>query len=289
MNFNGWFCLMGACALVWLTGCSFLPLKAQEKTYRDYSVKPLEYDANSAGANLIKAIVKEPSSAQGLVNSDCLDVPVAEDKTAACQRQRNVAIMALLTESDNMCQEHLKTIFGNEASFNILTGTVTNIAAGAATITGGVAAKSALSSVAFLSNAERSLVNETVYKNILVSAVTKKIGEARTNLKATISAKFSSNIDTYSVLSSVNDIIGYHETCAFMFGLQKALDEGAQPNPESKKIKLEQDKLQLEIALQTRTNRIGAAVAEDDPGSNGIKARIKAIEEILLSMVNGQK
>ncbi len=197
--------------------------------------------------------------------------------------------MALLTESDNMCQEHLKTIFGNEASFNILTGTVTNIASGAATITGGVAAKSALSSVAFLSNAERSLVNETVYKNLLVTAVTKKIGEARTNSKATISAKFSSDIDTYSVLSSVNDIIGYHETCAFMYGLQKALDEGAQPNPESKKIKLEQDKLQLEIALQTRTNRIGAAAAITDEGAKGIRARIEAIEETLLSMVKGQK
>lgn len=286
MNFNGWFSLIGACALVWLTGCSLLP---QEKFYSGYSIIPLKYDANSAGAILIRAIVKEPSSDLGLVDSVCLDVPVAEDKTAACQRQRNVALMTLLTESDNMCQEHLKTIFGNEASFNILTGTVTNVASGAATITGGVAAKSALASVAFLSNAERSLVNETVYKNILVTAVTKKIGEARTNSKATISAKFSSDIGTYSVLSSVNDIIGYHETCAFMYGLQKALDEGTQPNPESKKIKLEQDKLQLEIALQTRTNRIGAAAAVTDEGAKGIRARIEAIEETLLSMVKGQR
>lgn len=272
--------------LVMLSGCSLLP---QKDMYADYSVKPLVYNEGSAGNKLIAAIIKKSAAdTESLVDLKCLNYPVVAGDTVTCQQQRNIAIMALLTASDNMCQEHVKSIFGNDASFNIITGTVTNIASGAAALAGGEAAKSAFASVAFLSNAERSLVNETVYKNMLVTAVTKKISEARTNTKASISAKFSADINTYPMLSSVNDILGYHETCAFMYGLQKALDEGVQPNLETKKVKLEQDKHDLEIYVQTRTTLITAAVAVSDEGVVGAKARIKAIEEELLSMVKAQ-
>jgi len=73
----------------------------------------------------------------------------------------------------------MKTILGNEAAFNIVTCTLTNGFSGAATIVAGEITKSVLSGAAFFSNAERSLVNETVYKSELVTAVTKKIRETR--------------------------------------------------------------------------------------------------------------
>lgn len=285
MNFRN--ATAGLSFVVLLTGCAVFP---QDSIYRDYAAPPLVYDAESAGPKLIAAIIKTSgANPTGLVEAGCLNAPVAAAEAAKCQQQRNVALITLLTASDNICQSHVKTIFGNEAAFNITTGTITNIASGWGAIATGSAAKSVLSSIAFLSNAERSLVNESVYKNMLVTAVTKKIGEARTNIKSSISAKFSSSVDSYSVLTSINDIIGYHDTCAFMYGLQKALEEGSQPNAESRRVKLEQDKHDLEIYLQTRKTLIGAAAATTDEGLLGARARVKAIEEELLKIVKAQK
>lgn len=280
-----------ALSLPLLFGCSIFP---QDKVYQDYAISPLKYNNNTEGPKLIAAIEKTQGNPDGLVNGECLDFPIrdgdnGERRLASCQRQRNIAIMALLTESDNTCQAHVKTIFGNEASFNIATGTITNLASGAAAIAGGPGAKSALSGIAFLSNAERSLVNETVYKNVIITAVTKKISETRSNIRASITGKFGLDANNYSILDSVNDIIGYHQTCSFMYGLQKALDEGSQPSSESRKIKLEKDKHDLEIYVQTRAILIGKSASEKDVGINGARARITAIEEELLSMIKGQK
>lgn len=286
--------LLGVLILVSITGCSIFGL--QNALYSDYGVGALTVDQNSASVKLKQAITKKNSSdTEGLVDSDCFKVPVDSSKAASCQQQRNAAIAVLLGASDDMCQAHLKTIFGNDASFNIMTGSITNLAAGLATGLSGLAAKSALSAVALFSNAERSLVNESVYKNLLVTAVTAKIREARdAKAAAIIPGNLAEPIDSYPILMVMHDVVGYHYTCSFMFGLEKALKEGIQPTLDSRKVKLEQERQLLAIQLITKTTGLKKAKKTDaeidkDIDIKGLRDRITAIDTELVNLIKVQK
>lgn len=269
-----------------LAGCGLMP---KEQLYSGYAAAPLQYNKDSQATRLIAAIRKKSDSDDGLIEAGCFDIPTAPADEGKCRQQRNMAILTLLTESDLLCQEHVKSIFGNEAAFNITTGTITNVAAGAAAISASPAAQSALSGIAFLSNAERSLVNETVYKNMLITAVTKKISESRSNLRTELNAKFPLDTGTYTPLQSIGDVLAYHQTCSFMYGLQKALDEGTQPSAETRRIRLEQDKRDLETYIQMRktelANQKRNVEIASDKGIRGANARIDAIEEELLALI----
>jgi hypothetical protein len=69
----------------------------------------------------------------------------------------------------------------------------------------------------------------------------------------------------YPVSFAIADIIKYHQTCSFMVGLQKALEEGTQPA-------VGQDKASLEQKLK-------ALVLERDSWISGLKARKAGITE----------
>lgn len=273
------------CNIMLLSGCSLFP-ETQKKMFQNYAAPAITYKADRAAPTLLEQIQKteDNKTKTGLVDSRCLtqldDTKLETQQQPSCTQQRNLAITILLTESDNVCQTHVTTIFGNEAAFNITSGTITNIASGWGAIASSSAAKSLLASIAFLSNAERSLINESVYKNMLVSAVTKKIGEARKGEKLAISAKLKTPISDYSVLEGINDVISYHQTCSFMYGLQKALDEGIQPSTGTKIAQLEQAKANLEMYIKNK-----GSTNNTDPGIDGAKDRIAEIEKQLLTLI----
>lgn len=289
--------LIGVSFLVLVVGCSVLPW--QSSLYSDYAVGELKVDKDSASVKLKQAITKKDASdTERLVDADCFNVPI--DKTsgstaARCQQQRNAAVVVLLNASDDMCQAHFKTIFGNEASFNIMSGSITNLAAGLATGIGSITAKTALSGVAFFSNAERSLVNETVYKNLLINAVTTKIREARdTKVVAIIPGNLTKDIDSYPMLMAVRDVINYHYACSFMFGLEQALKEGTQPTLESRKIKLEQERQRLALELTVKTKALKDAKRTDpeidkDKDIVGLRDRLGALDAELVNLTKAQK
>jgi len=182
---------------------------------------------------------------QGFVDRKCWDgFPLNPDEKTLCAYQRNLLIGNLIAISDGMCEKHMKTILGNEAAVNIITGTFTNVFAGAATVTTGAIGKSILAALAFFSNSERSLVNETIYKSVLVPAIIKKINEIRLNERREIMAKYDTNknaaYEDYPVNFALADIIKYHQSCSFMVGLQKALEEGTQTAPGQDRASLEQ-------------------------------------------------
>ena len=284
--------------LTLIMGCSFLP--GQNKLYSDYGVGVLTVDKDSASVKLKEAITKSSDkNPAGIVDLDCFNVPVDgtkdSNKTTSCQQQRNAAIVTLMSASDDMCQEHLKTIFGNDASFNIITGTFTNLAAGAATGASGLVAKTALAGIAFFSNAERSLLNETVYKNLLVTAVSSKIREAReSKANVMIPGNFEKSINTYPMLLAMHDVLGYHYTCSFMFGLEKALKEGTETTMEARKIKLEQERQSVDIQLTAKTKALKDAKKTDaeidkDKDISGLRDRLGALDAELVNMTKVQK
>ena len=279
------------------SGCSMLGL--QESLYSDYGVRELNVNGDSASVKLKAAITKSDANKAGLVDADCFTVPIdmAADanRPMKCQQQRNAAIVTLLTASDDMCQAHFKTIYGNDASFNIVTGSITNLASGIATAAGGLTAKSALAAVAFFANAERSLVNETIYKNLLVTAVTMKIREVRdAKAMAIIPGKLKEPINDYPMLMAIHEIISYHYTCSFMFGLEKALKEGIQSTADSRRVKLEQERQFVEFQLATKIKSLTEAKVtpenfDSDVAYKGLKDRLLALDAELVKLVQELK
>jgi len=209
--------------LLLFTGCQNL-----NALYGGYSVDELTYSDKSSGAKLLKSIKTDETSniPPGKIQTGCLAPNPASTIKTDCIQQRNTVIATLLIQSDEMCQEHIKSIYGNEAAMNIGAGSITNLASGLATVLAAPATKSALSAVAFFSSAEQSLINETVYKNLLTPAVVKKIREARNAKADKFITHFNDPIKDYSVQQALWDVTRYHQTCSFMYGLRKALEEG---------------------------------------------------------------
>lgn len=282
----------GLACLLLLAGCMLNPTTAS----KDYGVDTLTLDQTGAAYKLQDSIVRNATHSKGIVDEDCFGIPVDSTKAAVCARQRNAALATLLIASDDLCQAHLKTIYGNDAYFNILTGSVATLFSGAAAIAGSASAKAALASISTFSNAERSLVNETVYKNMLVTATSKKIREIRaTKIAAMLPGNFAKPIDDYPMILAMRDVVDYHYSCSFMLGLEKALEEGTQSNVENKKAFLEQEKRNLEmyVANRSATLNVGrpqpsASAIAADPGIAGAFKRITAIESQLLALQNGQ-
>jgi hypothetical protein len=104
-------------------------------------------------------------------------------------------------------------------------------------------------------------------------------------------SRASATIDEYPMMAALRDVVKFHYTCSFMYGLEKALEEGMQTTVESKRVKLEQDKLNLELYVANKTNTLkaqGVTAAADlaaDPGIKGANSRIAVIEEQLLSLL----
>ncbi|OFZ98687.1 MAG: hypothetical protein A3H35_08030 [Betaproteobacteria bacterium RIFCSPLOWO2_02_FULL_62_17] len=281
------FFVVAAAMLMVLEGCSLDPSKSS----KEYGVEALSLSKDSAAMILQKAITKNGS--EGIVDPPCFNVPTAAGEEAKCQQQRNAALAALLVASDDLCQQHLKSIYGNDAYFNIMTGSIASLFSGAAAIAGSASAKSALAAISTFAIAERSLINETVYKNMLVTATTKKIRETRdTKAAALLPSSFKKSIDDYPIVLAMRDAVDYHYSCSFMLGLEKALEEGTQSGVEGKKAKLEQEKRGLELYIDTRTASLTAAGhAADvagDKGLVGAKGRIEAIETQLLVLLRSQ-
>jgi hypothetical protein len=283
------FLVVGLAGLLLLGGCMQNPYWS-----RDYGVEALTMSADSAAMKLQQAITKKDGA--GIVDAACFNVPTAAGDETKCQQQRNAALAALLVASDDLCQLHLKSIYGNDAYYNILTGSVATLFSGAAAIAGSASAKSALAAISTFSNAERSLINETIYKNMLVTATTKKIRETRDSKAASLlPSSFKKSIDDYPMVLAVRDAVDYHYSCSFMLGLEKALEEGTQSGVEGKMAKLEQEKRTLELYVSARSAALSsgtpAATKTEiaaDKGVAGANARIEAVETQLLVLLRSQ-
>jgi chromosome segregation ATPase len=233
--------------------------------YGDYSIKRLEYDKQYR--DLLEEITIEIKPEQGFVNKKCWDgSPLNDGEKAHCAYQRNLLIGDLIAISDGMCEKHMKTILGNDATMNIITGTLTNAFSGGATVVTGAGVKTILSALAFFSNSERSLINETVYKSVVVPAVIKKINELRLNERNTIIKKYedkrNADYKDYPVTFALADIIKYHQSCSFMLGLQKALEEGTQTAVGQDKPSLEQKLKSLAHEKDSRIRELKAVNAK---------------------------
>jgi hypothetical protein len=234
-----------------LSGCGSINyLTNNKKAYSAYGVDVLRIKGDSADmgeAAMLMSEIQEIYDPEKLCinanyppqekvkNSDKSQTTAASSangqNATICTAKRQVIIGDLMGISNSMCRDHIKGIWGNEAGFNIAAGTFTNIFSGAATVVGATDGKSILSSLALFSNAERSLGNEVVYKNSLISSVVTKIVQSRNEKSNAIFQKIYGNTaipyDQYPISLAVNDVLSYHDSCSFMNGLLRAINEGS--------------------------------------------------------------
>lgn len=266
-------------SVVLFAGCASV---VQDHLYADYAASSLKEGATTSYVAITTALQKPQGEGKsGLVRAECFASNLSGVDAAKCTAERNQAVAALIIGSEEICLAHRKTIYGNEASWNIGLGTFTNLFAGAASVATHEAAKSILAALALFSNSERSLVNETVYKQMLITAVDRKIVEGRDTRMQTIYTALKQDINTYTMHEALRDVIVFHTTCSFMTGLQKALEEGSQASSA-------QRILRLKASLLSATNELATVSKDGSKDSKaeyaaGLATRINAINAALVS------
>lgn len=259
----------GLLAAMLFTGC------AKIGAYDGYAVKPLE---GSQTDKLRSALTKSP---EPLVSQECFKTKPSE--STGCVIQRNQAISFLMAESSNLCVEHIKSIYGNEAAFNIATGSLAVLTSGWAAISSGGQTKT-LSALSAFASAERSLVNETIYKSMLTTAIGTKIEEARATKGKALLLHKKESYDDYRIEDAIYDVIDYHESCSFYYGLQKALKEGTQATPEARRHQLEIQRQNLEqqmlaYSAKINTTKKGVPATSADPVLDSMLRRYRVLNQ----------
>ncbi|HIQ44625.1 MAG TPA: hypothetical protein EYH47_17950 [Pseudomonas oleovorans] len=256
-----------------LVGCSWFN---DSNIYDGYAVDPVSTES----IKYYRSFRAELSSA-GLVPGECFKNPIPAAQRDNCTLARNSTASAIVLASESICLTHRKKIYGNEAAFNITAGTFTNLFAGAATAATAQTGKTILSSLALFSNAERSLVNESVYKQALVYAIDKKIVESRESKANSIYTKLESqNIDQYSIDRTLVDVYSFHNSCSFMEGLRLALQEGTQENGAHKLERLKNNLTQLgrEVDVQCDDDPNAIVCKETENRFKSLSDTIKTLE-----------
>lgn len=264
-----------------LTGCAGM----HDTLYRGYSVDPLLPESPSEIASLTQiTMFKKALTKEGVVSENCVS------DLGCTLSEKSAVVVGLMAASDRQCNEHVKSIFGNDAAYNLGFGTATNLFAGAATVAGSIGAKTLFSSIALFSNAERSLVNEVVYKTMLGTAITTKIKESRLATKQHIWARLEDSSAEYPLDIAIHDVVDYHYQCSFMNGLELALKEGTQKTSTQNRIdSLNKSLVLLKMHLDNRHAELkkdqnADHIIQTDPFYSSIKNQIDAIGKELVKL-----
>ncbi|UAA38330.1 hypothetical protein KIH87_16830 [Paraneptunicella aestuarii] len=163
-------------------------------------------------------------------DTDIVDVKKLQQRVNAVsdEKSRNALLEDLLTISDRSCARHQASIMAGLNTWNVSTGSLSNLLSAVGTVVGGESAKAALAAGATFTNSTRSLVNEEVYAKALGTTIVRATVSAREKQFAVISKGMSSSMDDYSVQSGLRDVYNYQNRCSFYYGLleiTKALDQ----------------------------------------------------------------
>ncbi|MEX1222228.1 MAG: hypothetical protein WEA82_08965 [Idiomarina sp.] len=170
-------------------------------------------------------------------DEDIVDVFKLQNRVteATTKDLRNELIQDLLTISDRSCARHQASIIAGLNTWNVATGSVSNLLSAVATVAGGESAKAALSAGAGFTNSSRSLVNEEVYAKAIGTTIVRATMVAREKQAAVISKGMQSPLPEYSVKEGLRDVYNYQNKCSFYYGLVEitmAIEQRKRSRPE---------------------------------------------------------
>lgn len=162
--------------------------------------------------------------------------------------KRNEILDEIKTLSDNECEIHKAFIVSNSNTWNVGTGTLTNIFSGLGTFVGGEQAKSVLAAGAALSNSTRSLVNEEVYVKALATSILSAINKKRTSIANSIKSNKELPLDKFSVWAGIDQLEMYHHSCSFSNAITEL--SGALGNRKDSKFEIKSKISALELEIE---------------------------------------
>jgi len=131
---------------------------------------------------------------------------------------RNKLQIAIMGVSERNTAKHLAGVKATQTNLNLLFGLSTAGLAGGGSIAAHATAQ-ALTAAAGGTNAARALVNDQVYRDILIESLINTIKVDRDKLRQLIEAKMGLSISEYDVEHAIYDALVYHEAGSFYSGL----------------------------------------------------------------------
>lgn len=186
---------------------------------------------------------------------------------ATNQSSRNVLIGELVTISDRVCSQHQASIIANANTWNVATGTATNLLSALGTVIGGETTKAALAAGAAFSSSSRSLVNEEVYVESVGTTIVRAISVAREKYYSKLKNGMSKSVADYSVTESLRDVQEYHRRCSFYYGLLEISKSLEQRKKTKHEIDSEINKL---IEHRTKVTELGGTPTDIDTKINSL-------------------
>ena len=204
------------------------------------------------------------------------------------RKSRNELQSAILRRSERACEDHKASIYTNSAMFNVSTGFLTSVFAGAGSIVTGQTAANILSGAAALSNSTRSLVNEEIYQQMISSAIIAEINQNRKDFLNTIKTSRSGDIEVYTVEDAILDAERYNNLCSFYQGISSLVKKAGNNSKsheyviQSSRNLLKQEKKELQGELKIITDNISSLNQQDTDLKSTLERRI----EIIVNRIN---
>lgn len=267
--------------LIFQQGCTSL----ERQIYSGYAAPPLDSGSLDRAVALAKALQAVDASGSPLVPSKCFGVAISGGDVSTCSAARNQAAAVMIIASTDLCTLHRQTIYGRDAASNISFGTLTNLFSGAAAVASTESAKTLYAALALFSNSERSLINETVYKQTVVTAVNRKIGQAMLVKSQQLDQSLALDINQFSMYKTVQAVLEVHKTCSFMTGLELVLEEGTQNSATQRRMELEKDLAAADLRVKANCS---AALATSVQCVEGKKFYEAVAESLKVMAVSGK-
>lgn len=166
--------------------------------------------------------------------------------------------------SDKICTVHLSKIFGNRAVTNATLGIVASGAGIAGGLVSGTAANALSGSSGFLT-ADRSILNEEIYRNYVAEAIIKEIIDNRKTLKANILTDIVKGDKSASGILGEQEVLQrvleYHDACSFYAGLTSLIGKAGVSGQSTSDVKKNLDN-QI-VTLKDKIKEITAQIDKE--------------------------
>ncbi|WP_137940122.1 hypothetical protein [Chitinivorax sp. B] len=157
-----------------------------------------------------------PVNADGAVDISKLDMAKldADPNKASI---RNALISHVLSMSDDRCTMHKALIMSNANAWNIGTGSISILLAGASSVISHARTAAELAAGAAGVTGIQALANKEVYANAMATTVLRSIDVGREKTRAPLISGMSRA--DYSIAQAIIDLQTYHNSCSLMAGL----------------------------------------------------------------------
>lgn len=174
--------------------------------------------------------------------------------------KREVLISDMIALSDKKCSWYKATVMANANIWNISAGTAAILFAGASSVISHANTAADLAAAAAATSGIRSLANQEIYSDALVTTILRAIDVKREKKLAVISAGLLA--DNYSVAAAVRDVQTYHDACSLVAGLVEVTS--ALDNRKKSRAEVQRDIKSLESAIKRARARFGGTATASE-------------------------